>query len=566
MYICLGERSSGMSKKFNVTGMCIPEENYMVDMSSRIDKIVTCYIEEGKYFTMNRARQFGKTTTLYLLEERLKDEYIVLSLSFEAVHEYFQSPMHLVQGLIMDISDALVMQGISDDIIEMWNSPISEEFPMRSLGTKITRLCKQCTKEIILMIDEVDQSSDNQIFLTFLGLLRSKYLSQRKGKDVTFKSVILAGVYDIKNLKLKLHPGEESKYNSPWIAREGNESSKNLFLFDDCPRNQMEFTPFDVAADFTLDMYYHPEDIASMLQDYENDHQTGMNIPAISQLIYDYTSGYPYLVSRIGQLVEEKLLEREEFPNRTSAWTRKGILAAEQILRKETNTLFDDMIKKLQEYPQLKDMIQNILFTGSAYPFDKENYLINLGVTFGFLKEKNGVVALSNRIFETRLYDWFLSEMALDNAMYQAGSTDRSQYIVSGMLQMDQVMRKFYEYFNEIYQDSDDKFIEKHGRKLFLLYLKPIINGTGNYYIEAQTRDLKRTDIIVDYLGVRHIIELKIWHGEEYNRRGEDQLFGYLDFFKKDNGYLLSFNFNKNKQAGIQEFFKDGKRILEIVV
>lgn len=555
-----------MSKKFNVTGMCIPEENYMVDMSSRIDKIVTCYIEEGKYFTMNRARQFGKTTTLYLLEERLKDEYIVLSLSFEAVHEYFQSPMHLVQGLIMDISDALVMQGISDDIIEMWNSPISEEFPMRSLGTKITRLCKQCTKEIILMIDEVDQSSDNQIFLTFLGLLRSKYLSQRKGKDVTFKSVILAGVYDIKNLKLKLHPGEESKYNSPWIAREGNESSKNLFLFDDCPRNQMEFTPFDVAADFTLDMYYHPEDIASMLQDYENDHQTGMNIPAISQLIYDYTSGYPYLVSRIGQLVEEKLLEREEFPNRTSAWTRKGILAAEQILRKETNTLFDDMIKKLQEYPQLKDMIQNILFTGSAYPFDKENYLINLGVTFGFLKEKNGVVALSNRIFETRLYDWFLSEMALDNAMYQAGSTDRSQYIVSGMLQMDQVMQKFYEYFNEIYQDSDDKFIEKHGRKLFLLYLKPIINGTGNYYIEAQTRDLKRTDIIVDYLGVRHIIELKIWHGEEYNRRGEDQLFGYLDFFKKDNGYLLSFNFNKNKQAGIQEFFKDGKRILEIVV
>ncbi len=555
-----------MSKKFNVTGMCIPEENYMVDMSSRIDKIVTSYIKEGKYFTMNRARQFGKTTTLYLLEERLKDEYIVLSLSFEAAHEYFQSPMHLVQGLIMDISDALVMQGISDDIIEMWNSPISEEFPMRSLGTKITRLCKQCTKEIILMIDEVDQSSDNQIFLTFLGLLRSKYLSQRKGKDVTFKSVILAGVYDIKNLKLKLHPGEESKYNSPWIAREGNESSKNLFLFDDCPRNQMEFTPFDVAADFTLDMYYHPEDIASMLQDYENDHQTGMNIPAISQLIYEYTSGYPYLVSRIGQLVEEKLLEKEEFPNRTSAWTRKGILAAEQILRKETNTLFDDIIKKLQEYPQLKDMIQNILFTGSAYPFDKENYLINLGVTFGFLKEKNGVVALSNRIFETRLYDWFLSEMALDNAMYQAGSTDRSQYIVSGMLQMDQVMQKFYEYFNEIYQDSDDKFIEKHGRKLFLLYLKPIINGTGNYYIEAQTRDLKRTDIIVDYLGVRHIIELKIWHGEEYNRRGEDQLFGYLDFFKKDNGYLLSFNFNKNKQAGIQEFFKDGKRILEIVV
>lgn len=35
---------------------------------------------------------------------------------------------------------------------------------------------------------------------------------------------------------------------------------------------------------------------------------------------------------------------------------------------------------------------------------------------------------------------------------------------------------------------------------------------TGNYYIEAQTRNQKRTDVIVDYLGTQYIIELKIWH------------------------------------------------------
>ena len=57
-----------------------------------------------------------------------------------------------------------------------------------------------------------------------------------------------------------------------------------------------------------------------------------------------------------------------------------------------------------------------------------------------------------------------------------------------------------------------------------LLYLKPIINGTGNYYIEAQTRDQSRTDVIVDYLGKQYVIELKIWRGNEYNKRGEKQL------------------------------------------
>ena len=46
-----------MSKKFNVTGLCIPEENYMVDISDRIDIICNDYVREGKYFTINRAKK-----------------------------------------------------------------------------------------------------------------------------------------------------------------------------------------------------------------------------------------------------------------------------------------------------------------------------------------------------------------------------------------------------------------------------------------------------------------------------------------------------------------------------
>ena len=58
-----------------------------------------------------------------------------------------------------------------------------------------------------------------------------------------------------------------------------------------------------------------------------------------------------------------------------------------------------------------------------------------------------------------------------------------------------------------------------------------IINGTGNYYIEAQTRDQTRTDIIVDYLGKQYVIELKIWRGDEYNKRGEKQMAEYLKYY-----------------------------------
>lgn len=99
-----------------------------------------------------------------------------------------------------------------------------------------------------------------------------------------------------------------------------------------------------------------------------------------------------------------------------------------------------------------------------------------------------------------------------------------------------------------------------------MLYLKSIINGTGNYYIEAQTRDARRTDIIVDYRGRQHIIELKIWRGDEYHQRGEQQLFEYLDYYGTETGYLLSFNFNQHKKTGIQEISYGGKRIVEVVV
>ena len=67
-----------MAKKFCTTGTCIPEKNYMVDLSNKIQQIINQYIESGQYFTINRARQYGKTTLLYLLEKELRKQVKVL--------------------------------------------------------------------------------------------------------------------------------------------------------------------------------------------------------------------------------------------------------------------------------------------------------------------------------------------------------------------------------------------------------------------------------------------------------------------------------------------------------
>jgi hypothetical protein len=89
------------------------------------------------------------------------------------------------------------------------------------------------------------------------------------------------------------------------------------------------------------------------------------------------------------------------------------------------------------------------------------------------------------------------------------------------------------------------------------------ITGKLMNYIEAQTRDQKRTDVIIDYLGQQYIIELKIWHGERYNAEGEKQISEYLEYFGLSTGYMLSFNFNKKKETGVHPVMIGDKMIYE---
>ena len=393
-------------KRFNTTGVCIPKLHYMVDISAAVEQIVNEYISNGEYFTINRARQFGKTTLLEQLHTNLKQSYIIIYISFESADDCFVSLYTFAQGFVNKVARALEGSRISKEASDIWSEPISRELPIDSLNQKITNFCKACDQEVILMIDEVDKSSDNQIFLSFLGLLREKYLARTAGRDSTFQSVILAGVYDIKNLKLKLRPGEEIKYNSPW----------------------------NVAADFTLDMSLSKNGIAGMLRDYEQDYHTGMDIEKTADMIYAYTKGYPFLVSYICKRVDEKIAGSTDFPDRRTAWTKMGILCAIRQLVKQPNALYDDMIKHVAEYPELREMLTNILFGGQVYVYHEYDKAVNIGSMFGFVTNKDGNVAVANRIFETQLYDYFLADETRKNDQQREALPVTNQFIVNGQL------------------------------------------------------------------------------------------------------------------------------------
>ena len=287
-----------MRKEFNVTGSCNPQWHYMVNMQKRLET-VEALIDKGKYFTINRARQYGKTTMLQTIRPRLSDKYTVTLISLKGFEEK-------------------LFQYVRD----------------------LAETCHGADKPTALLVDDADEYHDDLLFINFMGFLRNSLLERnRLGANNSFHSVVLVCREDVKNKKVYNANGDLVK-NAPW----------------------------NIAADFNVDMTFHPEEIAQMLGDYEADAHTGMDIRAI-------------------------------------------------------------------------------------------------------------------------------------------------------------------------------------------------------YYVEPETRDNRRMDLVVTYERQEFIVELKIWHGDKYEEKGRDQLSAYLQTRGMDEGYLVTFDFSKNRQDTEPQWIDwNGKRIFEVII
>jgi len=122
--------------------------------------------------------------------------------------------------------------------------------------------------------------------------------------------------------------------------------------------------------------------------------------------------------------------------------------------------------------------------------------------------------------------------------------------------------------FTKHKKEVDQRFIERHGRMLFLTYLRPVINGHGFYHIESQLTDDRRMDVVVDFGSEQFIVELKTWRGESAHEDAYEQLAGYLGSKGAQRGYLLTFDFRKdgNREHRAKWVQSGGKDIFDIVV
>ena len=521
-----------MKKKFNITGLCFAEQHYMANVSKKLDQVMAM-VEDGEYFIINRPRQYGKTTTLYSLSDRLTEQgdYSVFNMSFEGIgNAMFQDEISFSQGFVELLGE--MVEESMPTFKDWFDKEAQDTNSLKILSRLITQFATKTDKKLVLIIDEVDQSSNNELFVLFLAMLRNKYL--QRGRYKTFYSVVLAGVHDVKSLKLKLRPDEAQKYNSPW----------------------------NIAAEFTVDMNLQPFEIKPMLEAYSHDKEVQMDTQDIADCLFYYTSGYPFLVSKLCKTIDEKLLPQKQ----VKAWTKEDIaIAVQQIIQENTkNTNFESVIKTLENNPKLYDLVFSLLVIGEPSDYNIYDPIVSLGLLHGIFKNGQGI-RIHNRIYQELIYQYMTSKT-------------KSQLIVGdyvfnpnfrlpdNRLDMEMVLTKFQAFMREQYSKHDSDFLERNGRLVFLAFIKPIINGSGYDFKEPQISEERRLDVIITYFQHRYLAEFKIWRGLAAHKKGLVQLTDYLDRQAITEGYLIIFDQRKKKSWKKEWVTVDGKKVFIIWV
>ena len=522
-------------KKFNETGTCFAEDHFMADITEKLNATYKM-VEEGAYFIINKPRQYGKTTMLYTLTDKLLEsgQYMAFKMSFEGVSDQnFLDEAHFAPGFIRLLAKSVrrFAPAMADELVAAMPTVKN----LDELSDFITDFVAKTGKKTVLLIDEVDKSSNNQLFVSFLALLRDKYLDRKRTK--TFHAVVLAGVHDVKSLELKIRPDSEQQYNSPW----------------------------NISTAFNVNMNLMPSEIKPMLDDYAQERGVSVDTEWFARRLFYFTSGYPYLVSKLCKIIDEDVLPKKE----TKDWTEEDLNQAFSLILKESrNANFDTVMKNLEDYPQLYQLVFSVIFDGEGKAFSEDDPTVNLGVLHGiFAESESGHLMIQNRIYRERIANmmiskWHTSQLGTFHPVSANFDFRGSYRLPNGGLDMEKVIGNFQIFMRENHSDKDRRFLERDGRIIFLAYLKPILNGSGYEFKEPQISDEKRLDIVITYNQFKYVAELKIWYGEAAHQKGLAQLTDYLERQGLQTGYLLIFDHSKRKSWKKDWVEVDGKRIL----
>jgi hypothetical protein len=489
-----------MKRFFNTTGLCNPEDHYMVDPFRHLYEDIRHLIENQQYFVVHAPRQTGKTTFLHALAHRLNREgnYVSVVCSLESAG---YSSISLEDANKVFIRSLYLTADIFLPADHMPPDPSNYPPHPHLFRQYLTEWCKRLDKPLVLLLDEVDALYDD-VLISTLRQLRDGFQTRPKNFP---QSVALVGLRDIREYRLR------ARADNPSIGAG---------------------SPFNVKAESFFLPVFSREEVRALLD--EHTHDTGQIFSdAVFEKLYEFSGGQPWLTNALANEIVAKMLKndyaREILP--------EMVETAKERLIEQRQTHLDSLSDKIND-PRVRPIVLSIV-TGDSPAFDGFDDALRYCRDLGIITQGNPI-RFANPIYREIITRILNSSMQV--GINEDIATTAWYLRPDGSLDMDKLLEAFTNFYRRHSESWLERFEYKEaGHQLLIMaFLQRIVNGGGRIEREMAVGN-GRTDLAVFWKKQVIPIEIKMRHDVRAQPMGLQQLARYMDKLGQKHVYLVLF-------------------------
>ena len=336
---------------FNIAGPVRPDEHYAIPPLDRVDvDELLALIRAKQYFVLHAPRQTGKTSALIALRDLLNrgeaGDFRCVDVNVEVGQVARDNVARGIRAVLSNLSESALLLG-DGYLDEVWPDVLAKAGPENALKTLLARWCVANPTPLVLLVDEID-SLVGDTLLSVLRQLRAGYQQRPEGFP---QSVVLCGVRDIRDYRIRSSSGEVIAGGSPF-----NVAAKSLRMGD--------FTQAETRAL----MAQHTEETGQRFSE------------AAEEAVWTQTQGQPWLVNA---LLAGTCFKDKAGRDRSRTIEADDVYAAREELILSRRTHLDQLAHKLEE-ERVRRVVEPILSGGEARHQVRDlEYLRDLGLIDG---------------------------------------------------------------------------------------------------------------------------------------------------------------------------------------
>jgi AAA-like domain len=510
---------------FNTSGPCIPGEHYMLPPQRRLGDVLAL-IEARRYLTLHAGRQTGKTTSLMWLEEHLNatGRWYAMWVDLETAREtpaVGEATTAILAAFDRTLTRRYPQQPrpAADEHTAMLATPKS------ALLAYLTRLAELSPLPLVLLLDEVD-GLVGEAMVSFLTQLRHGYIERSR---VPFPaSVVLVGQRQVRDYALR----EEDRRAVAWLG---------------------STSPFNITAEATTLGSFTEAEVGELLR--QHTAATGQRFaPEAVARISELGRGHPWLTNALADQIV-----RRDVKDRGVEITAAHVDAAKETIILERRTHIDSLVARLRE-DRVQRVLAPMLVGGSAEGDTLDDDLAYV-VGLGLARERAGRFEIANPIYGE------IIPRALTHARQIQIANQPAWYVrPDGTLDMPKLMADWQVFWRKDghLAAAGFRYREAGPHLMLMAFLQRVVNGGGR--IEREY-GLGRgaLDLLVEWNGQRHAIEVKLRRGSETEEDALDQVVRYLDHLGLHEGWMVMFDLRStptwDERLTTREVEHRGKRV-----